>query len=468
MKSRRLVVLFLALATTIGSLSAYDPTGQRWTLNRTVPMHLRLGGAVQLTDGSTSYNQVAQNVIATWNQYLVHLKLSGITNSPLPNSNRDLDTSVFFSNTIYGESFGLRTIAVTLLNYRGSTFTDCDVLFNSNERWDSYRGPSLAALDFRRVALHEFGHVLGLDHPDQATPRQNVSAIMNSTVDNIDQLQADDINGARSLYNSGPPYQPARTSNDFTNLSVRAPIGTGTALLVGGFTVQGTQPVTLILRALGRSLILSGIPGAIPDPVLEIYNVANNTLIASNDDWTDGAHAATIASHRLDPINGNESALYVNLQPGTYRAIVRGWQNATGIGVLQIYDLNLQPGRISRFNGRAFVGKNASVMVGGLTVGPGANKEVIIRGIGPSLGFPNRLADPFITVRNFRHTVVDYNNDWGSGSDTAAISAARLQPAHAKESALRAVLAPGTCTATHYGVNGGTGIGYIDIIDRSP
>ena len=58
--------------------------------------------------------------------------------------------------------------------------------------------PAGTLQDFQRVALHEFGHVLGLDHPDQFG--QNVAAIMNSTISDTDALQYDDILGAYALY----------------------------------------------------------------------------------------------------------------------------------------------------------------------------------------------------------------------------------------------------------------------------
>ena len=65
--------------------------------------------------------------------------------------------------------------------------------------------------DMKRTALHEFGHVLGLDHPDQTTPPQTEDAIMTSTVTDIDSLQLDDIYGAKTLYGVavvGIPFPP--------------------------------------------------------------------------------------------------------------------------------------------------------------------------------------------------------------------------------------------------------------------
>ena len=94
-------------------------------------------------------------------------------------------------------------------------------MFNSAFNWNSYRGNVRASgvWDIRRVALHEFGHVLGLDHPDQNG--QQVDAIMNSILGNLDSLTADDIAGAQSMYGSGTAgnitFPPRNEPNDFFN-----------------------------------------------------------------------------------------------------------------------------------------------------------------------------------------------------------------------------------------------------------
>ncbi|MCY3821416.1 MAG: matrixin family metalloprotease [Gammaproteobacteria bacterium] len=84
---------------------------------------------------------------------------------------------------------------------------DADVMFNDAKRWSIYNGPLRRSgdgsmWDFRRVATHEFGHVLGLDHPDDHG--QERTALMNSETSDIDTLQADDVNGVRDLYGSDP------------------------------------------------------------------------------------------------------------------------------------------------------------------------------------------------------------------------------------------------------------------------
>ena len=131
---------------------------------------------------------------------------------------------------------------------------EADVIFNNHDLGDSGNfssGQNVSPQkDFHRVALHEFGHVLGLGHPDQANPKQTVSAIMNSRVSSLNHLTADDISGARSLYGmpSTPPAGP-----QLSNISTRARAATGNGVLIVGFILQN-QAKQILLRALGRTL----------------------------------------------------------------------------------------------------------------------------------------------------------------------------------------------------------------------
>src|SRR5262249_11463119 len=149
-----------------------------------------------------------------WNSTVDRVQLRVVRDSTVPIGDNNGYNNVFFSSSVYGRSFGPGTLAVTTNWYRANTRVEADVIFNTSFPCNSYAGPLRQGpsggmvFDIRRVALHEFGHVLGLDHPDQHG--QSVRAIMNTSVTDLDRLTDDDVVGARALY--GEPSPTTTTS----------------------------------------------------------------------------------------------------------------------------------------------------------------------------------------------------------------------------------------------------------------
>ena len=109
--------------------------------------------------------------------------------------------------------------------------------------------------------------------------------------------------------------------------------------MIGGLIVTGdaSESARVIVRAIGPSLTNLGVPGALPDPALELHD-RNGALIASNDNWrTD--QGAEISGTNLAPSRDAESAIIRILSPGNYTAIVRGVAGATGLGLVEVYHL---------------------------------------------------------------------------------------------------------------------------------
>jgi hypothetical protein len=203
-KARVALSSIIAAVFILGTTGhAYKAMGQKWR-NGTITMQLQLGSpSTTLIDGSSDWNAVADGALAMWNQYLTGVQFASTRGSSAVSDGNGVNT-ISFGDSVYGEPFGNGVLAITETLYRPSdqTITEADVIFNTKFSWNSYRGNVRSGLvDLRRVALHEFGHVLGLDHPDDYG--QNVVAVMNSHVSNVDTLQADDIDGVQSIYGGG-------------------------------------------------------------------------------------------------------------------------------------------------------------------------------------------------------------------------------------------------------------------------
>lgn len=116
-----------------------------------------------------------------------------------PNGAGNSKNSADFGATVCGNDFGSSVLAITLTTADGGNLgfnhlREADIIFNSRYSWDIYNGPRTAAIDFGRVALHELGHALGLDHESTAV------AIMAPRITDLSTLQPDDIAGANALY----------------------------------------------------------------------------------------------------------------------------------------------------------------------------------------------------------------------------------------------------------------------------
>jgi hypothetical protein len=246
-------------------------------------------------------------------------------------------------------------------------------------------------------------------------------------------------------------------------------VQTGDNVGIGGFIISGNAPKHVLLRAIGPSI--TGIPGVLADPVLELHRSGLPTI--TNDNWRDDpAQEAAIIATGIAPSNNLESAIDVTLNPGAYTAIVRGKNNSSGIGLIEVYDLSQAVlAKLANISTRAFVGTSSDIVIAGFILGShSGNDRIIARGIGPSLtalGVANALANPTLELRDSNGALLISNNDWQENAAQAAeLTAAGLAPANPLESGIAATLPPGAYTALLAGLNNTTGVGLVEVYDR--
>ncbi len=256
------------------------------------------------------------------------------------------------------------------------------------------------------------------------------------------------------------------------NLSTRMQVGTGDNVGIGGFMINDAPlPVIfdykrVLIRAVGASF------DQLVDPVLELHSPDPYPTII-NDNWRDDPiQEAEILASGLAPSRDLDSAIVATLNPGSYTAVVRGKNNSSGVGLIEVYDLDQPiPTKLINLSTRAHVGTNSNILIGGFILGgSGANDQVVVRALGPSLtavGVPNALANPRLELRDNNGAILIANNNWQDNPAQAAeLTAAGLAPSNNLEAAAAVTLSPGTYTVLVFGENDGTGIGLVEVYDR--
>ncbi len=250
------------------------------------------------------------------------------------------------------------------------------------------------------------------------------------------------------------------------NLSTRGNVSSGDGVLIGGFVITGTESKVVVLRALGPSLSEFGVSNVLSDPVLSLYN-SSHTLIATNDNWQSDPQNAAIQKNGLAPGNLLESATFQILPPGSYTVIVRGKNLATGIGLVELYDLSpLSNSELVNMSTRGAVGTLDNVLISGFTIGDVGSTTVIVRALGPSLaayGVSGVLSDPTLTIYDSTGAAIASNDNWRDDVNAIDVQRNALSPPNEQESALVLQLPAGEYTAVVSGANGGTGIGLAEV-----
>src|SRR5882724_314864 len=246
------------------------------------------------------------------------------------------------------------------------------------------------------------------------------------------------------------------------NISTRLPVGSGDNILIAGFQITGSSSKQLVVRALGPSLAQFGLTNVLPDTTLELHD-ATGAVIATNDDWQNGANSQSIPS-ALRPTNQLESAIFATLGRGAYTAVLRGYNNSTGIGLVEVYDTSIGSTQLGNISTRGFVQTGDNVMIAGLVV-QSQNKQVVVRALGPTLtrfGINNALSDPTLSLYDRNGVLLISNDDWRDTQESI-ISSTGLAPSDDLESAIAGTLAPGSYTAIVRGYENATGNALVEV-----
>jgi hypothetical protein len=249
------------------------------------------------------------------------------------------------------------------------------------------------------------------------------------------------------------------------NISTRAQLNTVSQALIGGFIITGANAKTIVARAIGPSLGRRGVTGALADPTLQLFD-ANGILIAQNDNWRD-TQEDDIIDIGLQPSDNRESAIALTLTPSSYTAVMLGQNLTSGIGLIEIFDLEPSVGSVlANISSRGLVGTGNNVLIGGFIIGArGTSADVVLRALGPSLSdssIAGVLQDPTLELHNANGALIAANDNWRD-SQESEIQSRNLAPTDNRESAIFASLLAGNYTAIVRGRNATTGVALVEV-----
>lgn len=262
------------------------------------------------------------------------------------------------------------------------------------------------------------------------------------------------------------------------NISTRSFVGTDADALIAGFIIGGATPKKVLIRASGPALVKFGLPvtDVLPDPVLSIHS--GNSIIATNNNWGDdpSEKAAILAAFGRTGVSAwdegsKDSAVVLSLNPGGYTANVNGNNRTTGVGLVEVFEIEEADNvsKLINISSRSLVKTGADVQIAGFIISGKYPKKVIIRASGPALakfGVPGVLADPKMELHSGESTLA-VNDNWDPAL-RAEFQAARIDnwDVGSKDAALIKTLAPGAYTVVVSGVGSTTGVALLEVYDE--
>jgi hypothetical protein len=254
-----------------------------------------------------------------------------------------------------------------------------------------------------------------------------------------------------------PAAPSAPPAVHLANISTRLAVGSGDNVLIAGFIITGTQQKRIIVRALGPTLPVNA---NLADPTLELHD-STGALISSNDNWRDSQQEELKAT-TIPPTSDYDAAIVKTLPPGAYTAVLAGKGRTTGVGVVEVYDLDLTAdSKLANIATRGRVEQGDDVLIAGTIVLGNGTTKVLFRAIGAGLPVPGHLTDPTLELHDGQGATVATNDNW-QDSQKAEIEATTIPPENPLDAAIIYNLSPGNYTAIVRGKNNGTGVAVVE------
>ncbi|GAB5558790.1 MAG: hypothetical protein SynsKO_04370 [Synoicihabitans sp.] len=252
------------------------------------------------------------------------------------------------------------------------------------------------------------------------------------------------------------------------NLSVRSRSGSGASALVAGFVVSG-GPAQLLVRGVGPELATYGVSGVSPDPQLQLYT--GQTAGLFNEDWGSNANAIRTAAAAVGAFaltaGSKDAAILVDVD-GPRSVHLR--DETAGVALAEVYEVGTNTGRLVNVSARTLAGTGDNVLVVGFVVDGNVPKQLLLRGVGPTLstyGVSGALENPVLTLFDSSQEIVAENDDWNADlvSSVASAVGAFALDADSADAALVYTVVPGAYTAQVSGAGGASGTALVEVYE---
>lgn len=292
------------------------------------------------------------------------------------------------------------------------------------------------------------------------------------------------VSNASGSLSTAPATLTVDPVTRISNLSIRTMAGGEAGLLTVGLTLggeSGTVAKPVLLRAIGPTLSVFGVAGALPDPSLAV--LSGPTIVVRNDDWSGNALVASVSpqvgAFGIPDTSSKDAASVFPASAGSYTIQIGGTPG--GVALAEIYDAT--PGddftiatlRLTNVSALTEVGTGGDILIAGFSIAGAKPRTVLIRAIGPGLaafGVSTPLGDPQLELyRGGVATPHAANDNWGSAANATDIATVATRvgafalTAGGRDAAILVTLQPGSYTAQVSGVAGATGKALVEVYE---